>query len=278
MNFKKLGIVLFLIFSFLPISKALAQTTTNAGFVPGNIWYSKDPFEEGDKIKIYTLIFNPDTSKFSGTVDFFDNSTLLGSKDFTIAATSTKDISINWTVTAGDHQIFGQIENAKIVETNGTSQNVTLSDNVTTKSSRTVSNKIIAQNIDAGINTVDGSFNATINSIQNIGDNVKNTLPTSLSQSVTTTTNTIDGLRVNAAATLQDKQTEAQSEINSLNSTSIKSSKNPTSTNDFQKPFAYIELFFFSILAAIFKYKIIFYGIIVIAVFVILRYIWYLIF
>jgi hypothetical protein len=278
MNFKKLGIVLFLIFSFLPISKALAQTTTNAGFVPGNIWYSKDPFEEGDKIKIYTLIFNPDTSKFSGTVDFFDNSTLLGSKDFTIAATSTKDISINWTVTAGDHQIFGQIENAKIVETNGTSQNVTLSDNVTTKSSRTVSNKIIAQNIDAGINTVDGSFNATINSIQNIGDNVKNTLPTSLSQSVTTTTNTIDGLRVNAAATLQDKQTEAQSEINSLNSTSIKSSKNPTSTNDFQKPFAYIELFFFSILTAIFKYKIIFYGIIVIAVFVILRYIWYLIF
>jgi len=165
MNFKKFGIVLFLIFSFLPISKALAQTTTNAGFVPGNIWYSKDPFEEGDKIKIYTLIFNPDTSKFSGTVDFFDNSTLLGSKDFTIAATSTKDISINWTVTAGDHQIFGQIENAKIVATNGTSQSVTLSDNETTKSSRTVSNKIIAQNIDAGINTVDGSFNATITHI-----------------------------------------------------------------------------------------------------------------
>ena len=51
MVLKRIGIVLFLIFFLLPNHNLRAQDS-NAGFVPGNIWYSQDPFEEGDKIKI----------------------------------------------------------------------------------------------------------------------------------------------------------------------------------------------------------------------------------
>ena len=276
MNFKKFGIVLFLIFSFLPISKALAQTT-NAGFVPGNIWYSKDPFVEGDKIKIYTLIFNPDTRKFSGTVDFFDNSTLLGTKDFNVAGTSTKDISINWTVTAGDHQIFGQIENAKFLTSTGTYVSASLADNVTSKSSRTVANKLIAQNISNGINTVDGAFNSAIDSIQNIGSATKSNLPVAISQSATATTNTLDGLRGNIGTTLGNAQAETQKNINNLNDVKD-SSKNNTDENYIQKPFEYVELFFLSILGAIFSNKILFYVILILIVLWLLRYLWLLIF
>ena len=61
------------------MQKILAQSS-NTGFVPGNIWYSKDPFEEGDKVKIYTFIFNPDSRELSGTVIFFDKTVLLGKK------------------------------------------------------------------------------------------------------------------------------------------------------------------------------------------------------
>ena len=179
MNLKKAGIVLFVVFSLLPIGKVLAQTT-NAGFVPQNIWYSIDPFTEGDKIKIYTLIFNPDTRSFSGTVDFFDNNTLLGTKDFNVAGTSAKDVFISWTVTAGDHQIFGQIENAKFLNSNGSYTNISITDNKTSTSSRTVASKIVAQNINNGINSADQAFNNTVNSIQNIGNTAKNILPTSV--------------------------------------------------------------------------------------------------
>ena len=118
MTFKKVSIVLFLIFSLFPIQKIFAQNS-NTGFVPGNIWYSKDPFEEGDKIKIYTFIFNPDARELSGTVIFFDKTVLLGKKDFIILSKSANDISIDWTVTAGDHTIFGKIENAKFLISKG---------------------------------------------------------------------------------------------------------------------------------------------------------------
>ena len=48
MNLKKIVIFLFIIFSVFPINNIFAQTQ-NVGIIPSNIWYSKDPFEEGDK-------------------------------------------------------------------------------------------------------------------------------------------------------------------------------------------------------------------------------------
>jgi hypothetical protein len=272
MNLKKAGMVLFIIFSLLPISKVLAQTT-NAGFVPQNIWYSEDPFTEGDKIKIYTLIFNPDTRSFSGTVDFFDNSTLLGTKDFSIAATSAKDVYINWTVTAGDHEIFGQIENAKFLNSDSTYTNASITDNKTSTSSRTVASKIVAQNINNGINSVNGEFNSTVNSIQNIGNTAEKFVPKAAVQAGTTITNTLDGWRGNTSTTLQSAQLQTKNTLNTLSS-----SKNTTNTNAFQKPFTYVKWLVLTILAAIFKYKLLFYGILIVIIFWILRYIWSLIF
>src|SRR3989338_5661631 len=70
MTLKKALIFVLIINSLFGACRAYAQSS-NAGFVPGNIWYSLDPFLEGDKIKIYTLIFNPDPRELSGTVIFF---------------------------------------------------------------------------------------------------------------------------------------------------------------------------------------------------------------
>jgi len=276
MRFKKIGIILFLIFFFVPMGRLLAQTT-NAGFVPGNIWYSEDPFSEGDKIKIYTLIFNPDTRKFSGTVDFFDNSTLLGTKNFNVAATSTEDIYISWTVTAGDHQIYGQIQNAKFLTSSGTYIDANLTQNQTSKSSRTVASKVVAQNINNGINTVDGTFNNALSSIQNLGNTAKNILPSSVPQLVTTVTNTLDGLRSNLETTVDNAQKQTQNNIDSFKNTKT-SSTNSINTATIQEPFYYVGLYFLTILAFILKYKILFYGIIVVIALVVLRFIWNLIF
>lgn len=277
MLLKKFGIILLLIFFLTPTAKIFAQTT-NAGFVPGNIWYSKDPFAEGDKIKIYTLIFNPDTRKFSGTVNFFDNSILLGTKKFNVAGTSTEDVSIDWTATAGDNEIFAQIQNAKFLSTNGTYVDANLAENKTSTSSRTVTPKVVTQNISNGINSVDGAFNSTINSIQNIGNTAKNVIPESTSQIAVSTTNNVDKFIANTSAILQSTRNQTQNNLNALNDKKNSSSTDTINTSDFQKPFDYITLFLLTILLFILKYKILFYGIIILIVFLILRYIWQLIF
>ena len=108
MKTKNIVLTLILLFYLFPIGKIFAQIP-NVGFIPSNIWYSKDPFEEGDKIKIYTLLYNPDSRELSGNVIFFDNTTLLGQKSFKIASKAVKDLSIDWTVEAGNHTIFAKI-------------------------------------------------------------------------------------------------------------------------------------------------------------------------
>jgi hypothetical protein len=276
MPLKKFGIIIFLMFALIPTAKILAQTT-NAGFVPQNIWYSEDPFAEGDKIKIYTLIFNPDTRKFSGTVNFYDNNTLLGTKNFTVAPTSTEDIFINWTVTAGNHDIFGQIENAKFLTSSGTYIDVSLTQNKTSTSSRTVTSKVVAQNISNGINSIDGVFNTAVNSVQNIGSTAKTVVPTTVSQTVANTTNTLDGLRNNISTALENTQKQTQNKIDALNNIKTPSG-NTINSNTFQKPFYQVELFFLTIFSAIFKYKMLFYGILIVLALLVLRYIWNLIF
>ena len=140
MTQKKFLIFLFLTLLF-PINKISAEIA-NVGFIPDNIWYSKDPFFEGDKIKIYTLIFNPDGRELSGTVSFFDKTILLGKKDFRVSGNGVKDISIEWTAIVGKHAIFAKIENTKFLVSPGKYENVYLKENETIESKRNVSKTI----------------------------------------------------------------------------------------------------------------------------------------
>ena len=274
MNFKKIGIILFLVFSLLPIKQSFAQTT-NVGFVPVNIWYSKDPFEEGDKIKIYTLIFNPDTKQLSGTVTFFDGTKILGTKDFSVSGGSAKDISISWVVSVGDHTIFAQIQNAKFLLPNGKYQDVSLTNNKTENNLRTVSKKIVFTPNNS--NSIDKTYNDTVKSIENIGNNVISNIPPSVSEPIATTTNVIDKIRENANISVQKAKEDTKNKIDAFENMN-NSSKNSQNTNSIQKPFEYVALFILSILGTILKYKILFYGILAIITLSLIRYLWHLFF
>ena len=261
MSFRKIGIILFLILCLLPTQKLLAQSS-NTGFVSGNIWYSKDPFEEGDKIKIYTLIFNPDTRQLSGTVNFFDNTILLGKKNFAISAGAVSAISVNWTATAGDHNIFGQIENAKFLLSSGSYEAVSLAQNKTEKSSRTVSKKIILQPTNTNTNST---------SVSNITKTISENTPDFIAKPILSSASGLEALRENLNIASNNKQNEVKKEIETLN----KIAPNPkTPVNPVLKPFKYIELFLLSISSFILNNKIVFYGLLAVLLFFILRFIW----
>ena len=263
MILKKVGVVLFLVLFIFPIYKIFAQDT-NAGFISGNIWYSKDPFEEGDKIKIYTFIFNPDMRELSGTVIFFDKTVLLGKKNFVIPPKKASDIYIDWIVTAGDHTIFGKIENAKFLISKGEYEEVYLIENETEKSLRTISKKIVLEPVDKNVGST---------YVQDIKKIIEEEIPDFITKPIVSTTDKLEEFRENINITSENKKEEIKNEIEVLNSKKSISSLE-TKTNPFLKPFKYVELFFLSIFFFIFNNKILFYGLIVIIIFFIFRFIW----
>jgi hypothetical protein len=271
MALKKFGIVLFLVFSLLPIQKIFAQSS-NAGFVPGNIWYSKDPFEEGDKIKIYTFIFNSDAKELSGTVVFFDKTVLLGKKEFTLAGKTATDVFINWTVNAGDHTIFAKIEEAKFLVSAGKYEQVYLAENETEKSSRTVSKKIVSTPTNTNTNTDTGT-SLTPTSISDIKKIIGEKTPAFITEPLISGINALEELRTSTITAGEEKKEELKNEIKALDN--VKTTPKGDTTQSFLlKPFKYVEIFFLSIFSLILNNKIIFYGFLIIIVFFILRYIW----
>ena len=267
MTLKKIGTILFLIFSLLPIQKIFAQDS-NTGFVSGNIWYSQDPFEEEDKIKIYTFIFNPDSRELSGTVIFFDKTVLLGKKEFTLPAKTANDISIDWTVTVGDHTIFAKIENAKFLVSKGKYEEVYLAENETEKNSRTVSKKIISkENPEVNSETNTGT---TVSDIKKI---IEEKTPNFIAEPIVSTVSTLEEFRINTNIASDNKKEEIKSEIKILDAKKTTSKEN-TKTNPLLKPLKYVEVFLLTIFSLILNNKILFYGFLIVIVFFILRFIW----
>ena len=265
MYFKKLGIFLFLALSVLGVYGKNIEAA-NVGFVPSSIWYSKDPFEEGDKIKIYTLIFNGDKRELSGTVLFFDKDVLLGKKEFVVPPETAKDISVNWTVDAGSHSIYAKIENAKFLISKGKYENADVAETQTKESSRTVAKKIIAKNTDAESSADDTGFE----SIKNIGNTIEEKTPSFIAKPVVLGASIVEDFRTNTGATMQTKKEETKMEVDTLS----KAPPSKTTNSSILKPLKYIQLFFLTIISFLFNNKIIFYLVSLALVFFILRFIW----
>jgi len=251
---KKIYIIFILVLCLLPIFKINAQNS-NAGFIPGDIWYSKEPLEEGDKVKIYTVLFNPDQREFSGTVIFFDKDIFLGKKIFKVRPREVKDISIDWIVGVGSHSIFAKIENAKFLISNGKYEEVYLSGNQTKESKVTIKKKIIfkipaTENEDTLDNLKENVLNIGSNSIEDIGKLVKEKTPDIIAKPIITTVNLLEKFRENTGNLSKDNKEIVKKELES-----IKNRKEATEEgNKFLTPFKYIKFFFLSLISFIFKF------------------------
>lgn len=102
---------------FLPlISFAAIENISNAGFVPGPIWFSKYPVFVNDKVKIYTALYNNSQYNISGELHFLNNGKFIGSTNFEMPANSgAVDVWIDWVAEKGDIEIGADIKNVSIV-------------------------------------------------------------------------------------------------------------------------------------------------------------------
>lgn len=259
-----------LYFIFAPFHYSLGAT--NSGFIPGQIWYSKDPFVEGDTIKIYTAVWNNDTSSLNAKVEFYDKNVILGTREVSVPASNLMDVSISWKVTSGDHSISAKIISPTITAS-GKKQNVTLSNNTTETDKRFIPVVVKTSNGDTATSSdiIKSQVDKATSSLDSI-------LPDSISSPITDKVDTVDEFRSSTAQKLSTSKLETEKKISELkkeeNSKSKinNSSQSKESIDDAtEKPIAYLKLIFLSVLSFIFNSKIVFYLLIILILFLIIR-------
>ncbi len=288
---KKYFIFFILMFLFgTPFVYAEILNTT--GFIPGQIWYSKDPFVEGDTVKIYTAVWNSSISPLSAKVEFYDKNVLLGFHNIVVPPSKLVDSSVSWKVTSGDHLISAKIISPSIT-LSGKKETISLDRSATSTDSRfipVVIKKINGEPATSG-DIVQSQIDKTTSSLNSI-------IPVSISEPVKNNLGFVDIFRDDTYKKISETKIETQNKIDLLNKID-----NTTSSNEedidagdisgnkkladkfavaaksikgdaTEKPIAYTKLFFFSILSFIFGSKLVFYLLVIFVIFLILRFIY----
>jgi hypothetical protein len=93
---------------FLLLFPSIASAA--AGISPERIWTSKENLVAGETIRVSTVIENPFSREFRGTVQFWSGTTSIGSKAFLIPPESASIVSIDWLVPPGKHRLSANIQ------------------------------------------------------------------------------------------------------------------------------------------------------------------------
>jgi len=265
---KKYFVCLVIILSTLFATPIFADTTVNSGFIPGQIWYSKDPLIEGDTVNIHTAAWNGETNSVNVKVEFYDKNVILGSRDVIIAPTELQDVSIPWKITAGDHEISAKIISSTVA-VSGKTEKVTLKRTSTASDKQFVA--VLVKNKDG-----DPISEADVlkNQLDQASSTISNVVPEDVSTSLSSGFSTIDNLRNDTLTQVDAAKVATQKEIGQVlgaETKNINADKVSNVQDATKKPIAYIKLFLLSVASFILGNKIIFYGILIVLAFLIIR-------
>ncbi len=295
------------IFVFIGVSLSFCVAETknpkNFGFVPSTIWYSKDPFFAGEKIRIYSAIFNYSEYDISGTVEFYDNGKLIGKSDFAIAGGGRlRDVWTDWVAAKGNHKTSAKIVNGKISTAGGKDEAVALENSQTREDERFVDSDTDGAKIgDISDEDDDNDGVSDAEEVQRGTDPLKKDTPTPSIQAIQKDGNiqndtsedvpsellTTAGSVVQNINTFVDKQKEkletkkeeVKKEIAKINSAEAENPEKggkiekENEKTAIEKTFRYIFLASLSAVSLILEYKILFYFILSIILYKTLKYI-----
>ncbi len=300
---KKISIILFLIFNifFIKNTQAIDREIIKTKFFAENIYFSQEKFEEGDKIKINTKIFNHSKYEFSGVVVFFDDDIFLGKKDFKIKNNNINTvIGIDWVASAGEHVFFARIEKVKFLifdskKNENKSEEAYLVYNETDQKMHTVPKKKVIEKEklkkdapenslekedtknktgDDSRNSTEGIFKDIEDKANSLGEFIEEKTPNFIKNPIIASSEKIENFRKDAGFTLKDKKNEIKKELDNLNNNLNTDSSEKSDHPFYLKPFKYVESFFSTLSSAIFNNKILFYSFLIIIFFYLVRFIW----
>ncbi len=104
--------LLAIMFFLLPAPLFAASVS---GGVPNNlIWFSKEPFFDGDQISFFTPLYNSSSYRFEGTVTLSDGKVTIGTQSFNLDPGGSSAVyAFPWKATEGDHAFSVIILNGK---------------------------------------------------------------------------------------------------------------------------------------------------------------------
>ncbi len=98
---------------FIALTAGAQTTASNLGFIQNNIWFSKEPFFEGDTVRVYSAVFNGSSEDVTGAVEFYANDKLIGADDFSITSGGkVREVWVDWRVTGGNQTVRAVISKA----------------------------------------------------------------------------------------------------------------------------------------------------------------------
>jgi hypothetical protein len=235
---------------------------------------------EGETVKIYTALFNGGLSSLTAKIEFYDKNVLLGTRDIVVPSMKVGDVSVSWKVTAGDHLISAKIISPSIVS--GGKKAAVIIDNNLTETDRKF--------VPVVLTTIEGKPATSTDVLKSQLDKATSSLdgivPDSISTPVSENVSSVDNFRVDTLGKITEVKLEAKSKIEELNKvTDIKNTSKPTEKTEVkntntgivdatEKPITYLKLFFFSILSFVFGSKLVFYLLILLLIFVVIRFIY----
>lgn len=265
--------LLLIVFIFFAIPAfAVGPAIDNAGFVQSNIWYSKDPFYAGDKIRIYTVIFNGSAYDLSGAVEFLDNGVLVGKADFALASGGrVRDLWVDWKAVEGKHTITARFANVISDGPNG-KQPAVLGSAEAGKSEKVVELDPVAKAAQQKIEDAKAAEASARTSakVENAIQTVSGVIPTPVKEGMESGKNTIEEFRIGEAYLLKLAKENKQKEIAVIKADEVKALTSQTKTvrsqtdamlNTAEKPFAYVLLALLTLAQYFFQWQIVFYGI-----------------
>lgn len=258
----------FIIFLAFCFSSVNAEEVNKTGFIPGQIWYSKENPTEGDTIKIYTVIWNSNNSPLSTKVEFYDKNVILGSRDLVVQPEQVKEVYVNWKVTSGDHVISAQITSSTL-SSNGKKENVVISN-----SSTSLDRKFIPAVVKNASGDTVTSSDMVKNEFTEATSKINNVIP----EPVSSRLNQLESVRNDTYSLVVQGTNNAKKEIKLLSDLEISKDQNdkaPQSIDPVHKPITYIKLYLLTFIGFILGNKILFYGVILLIIFYILRSIYF---
>lgn len=266
---KKYFLSTLIVLSTLLTLPFIVSADTNSGFIPGQIWYSNNNLIEGDTVNIHTAVWNGEKNSIATKVEFYDKNVILGSRDITLSPLELKDVFISWKVTSGDHVISAKITSSTIT-ISGKKESIVLDRIITSNDKQSVS--VVTKNEKGEL--VKGTT-ALQTKLEDTGEKINEYLPEEVSTFISKSFTTIENFREKELIRVTKIKEEAKEEIDLIKNEGKTTVEKVTGKTDIEnvtkKPITYIKFFLFSTLFFVLGNKIVFYALLIIIAFYILR-------
>lgn len=256
---KKFFIYSIVILSIFSSHLAFGAVKETSGLITESVWFSNDSFKDGDDIKIYTAVWNGESSKIFIKVEFYDKSVVLGNREIEVLPEEIKEVSIPFKVTSGDHSIYAKVVSSQILNSKGIKEKISLPLSKTEWNNISVSFGVE----DEQSGEVKTSKDLIKNELGKANESFTKIVPESAREKTSQYFNEVEDFRKEKLDNVSFSKEKAKEDVLKFENSEV--------NNGTEKPIAILRHVLLSVLEFILNNKIVFYGIIIFVVFYIIR-------